>query len=426
MNKQTKVLIVSNIEWSDQNAFGNSISNWFNNLNNIEFASLYTRNSLPNNKVCSKYYRISLLSIIKNVFSHQRIGEYFQLSNKEKEIILKSENINLERKIINYLHKKKIKVFSYLQNKIYRLKWWNNRRYKNFINEFDPDIVFSFITSSESIYMLIKSIIKLKPTCKYVGFIADDVYGVSKSQRSKFIIKDLIDSASILYGASIPLCSLYKKKFTKEINVLYKGCDFDFIESKNFSNNQLSIVYAGNLLYGRCDTLIKLIDFFKKYNSKNHIKIILNIYTSTLLGDSIMDKLNDKETSFLYSSIPYNKIKEVLRVADIVLHVESFDKKQIDIVKYSFSTKIIDCLQSGSPIMAVGPNNIASIEYIKKIPGTIVVDNFDNIGDIVNYINIKDLINSCIETRKYAIENHDINIVQEHLMNDFKKILEKE
>lgn len=62
----------------------------------------------------------------------------------------------------------------------------------------------------------------------------------------------------------------------------------------------------------------------------------------------------------------YDEIKHIMHEADVVLHVESFDEKSIETVKYSFSTKIIDCLQSGSQILGVGPSGIASIEYLKK------------------------------------------------------------
>ncbi len=41
----------------------------------------------------------------------------------------------------------------------------------------------------------------------------------------------------------------------------------------------------------------------------------------------------------------YDEIKHIMHEADVVLHVESFDEKSIETVKYSFSTKIIDCLQ---------------------------------------------------------------------------------
>ena len=101
-----RILVVSNIEWADDNAFGNTVSNWFSNLPDIEFASIYRRHSRPNNSTCKKYYSITLLSIIKNYFSPQYIGKEFKLENN---INIKNEKLNntisLEKKIIHCFHR---------------------------------------------------------------------------------------------------------------------------------------------------------------------------------------------------------------------------------------------------------------------------------------------------------------------------------
>ena len=70
-----KILYLSNIEWSDDNASGNTASNWFAGMKDMEFASIYRRNSMPNNSVCDKYYQITMTSIIKKFFHKEKIGK---------------------------------------------------------------------------------------------------------------------------------------------------------------------------------------------------------------------------------------------------------------------------------------------------------------------------------------------------------------
>ena len=67
------VLVVSGIEWSDSNAFGNTVSNLFASMPDVELASLYRRNTAPGNSVCTKYYRIPYNAIIKNFFKSDKI-----------------------------------------------------------------------------------------------------------------------------------------------------------------------------------------------------------------------------------------------------------------------------------------------------------------------------------------------------------------
>ena len=117
----------------------------------------------------------------------------------------------------------------------------------------------------------------------------------------------------------------------------------------------------------------------------------------------------------------YDEIKKIMHDADVVVHVESFDEQQMKTTQYSLSTKIIDCLQSGSQIVGIGPSGIASIEYLKRINGVIVVDNKEKIETAIASI-VEDK-NSIIENskkiRQYSETNHEISIVQKKLRDDF-------
>ena len=111
--------------------------------------------------------------------------------------------------------------------------------------------------------------------------------------------------------------------------------------------------------------------------------------------------------------------------ADYNLHVESFEKDKIDYVKFSFSTKIIDCLQAGSAILGIGPGNISSIKYLKKITGSDVIEDIENIQDIIEKIitNKNEIINKSKKIREYAIHKHDINKNQQLLREQFMDLI---
>lgn len=80
----------------------------------------------------------------------------------------------------------------------------------------------------------------------------------------------------------------------------------------------------------------------------------LEIYSTATITEELDKKLNIKDSSRLMGSRPYDEITEILREADIVLHVESFEQKSIDKVRYSLSTKVADCLQSGAFVLGIG------------------------------------------------------------------------
>ena len=127
----------------------------------------------------------------------------------------------------------------------------------------------------------------------------------------------------------------------------------------------------------------------------------------------------------LHPACPYNEIKRLMREADIVLHVESFDETQIKLVRLSFSTKITDCMQSGSMMMAIGPMSVASISYANNVPGCVVVNDLKNIdATIRSLINSKStILKNAEKTNNFAKENIILDKIQKRLRNDFNSLL---
>ena len=139
------ILVVSNIEWSDQNAFGNTVSNFFGGMEDVNIASLYRRSAIPDNTVCQRYYRITNGSIIKSFFQKERIGNEFSYRSCEKKSVLRETTT--ENKVIKFIHKWHINL-NEIEDMIFTTHRWENKRFKAFVEDFSPDIVFYFIRIS--------------------------------------------------------------------------------------------------------------------------------------------------------------------------------------------------------------------------------------------------------------------------------------
>jgi hypothetical protein len=57
--KKLKVLLVTSMPWREDNNIGNSYSNIFGDLDNVEFAHIYCRSGMPQNKIVHKYFQIT-------------------------------------------------------------------------------------------------------------------------------------------------------------------------------------------------------------------------------------------------------------------------------------------------------------------------------------------------------------------------------
>lgn len=420
-----KILVFSNSEWDNTNSLGNTLSNFFEGeiWKNDDFYNIYMRNSLPNNNVCQNYYRMSLIDMIKHYFNREIIGNEFIYTNDYN-----INNINRsEKSVINFIHKFSIKWIYSFADYIYSKKKWINKKFINYIKSIDPDIFFSFLTDVSMLDPMIE-FMKNNTNAKIILFIADDVYGSYKTNKNRKMLeskfKNIISNADRVYTISDEMAIEYNKLFHKPMFILRKGCSFDF-KVKSMINNPIRFVYAGNLLYGRIDILSKIAMAIDANNKLNDKKAILEIFTPAIISDDIRAKLEIDGSSIIKGKRSYSEIKKIMNDADYNLHVESFDDEQINLVRYSFSTKIIDCLQSGSSIFAIGPKNISSIKYIKKIPGSIVCEDLNKVESIIfELINNNCIIKNSKLIRKFAIENHLIKNIQSNLKNDFFHLIE--
>lgn len=416
-----RILIVSNIELDDTNAAGNTFSNWLTDWPDTEISSLYCRAAMPHNGFCNSFYSISPLSIVKNLFTPWKIGIYAKKENKEKK-----SSSGIEGRLI-----KKTKLGHwgalYILNDLFiNTRLWQNKKYKEYIHSFNPDIVFYFAKSEAFLYQNLK-FLKRYTKAKFVAYFADDMYSMYQRKGLKNWVyrhrfPKLVSMADKNYGASVLMCDTYSKLFNISLTPLYKGCKISDVKRK--LDIPIKIVYAGNLYYGRENTLAAIAKALKYINEKKQLAT-LEIYTNTIVTDRINRCLNIDGVSKIMGGRPFSEIQEILKSADIVLHVESFDPDNIKIVKLSYSTKISDCLQSGSMMLVVGPNGIASVEEAKLIDGVMVINNELSIQNMLyNLLNNPELILcSAAKTNKVAKEKFPIEAVRRRLYNDFVELL---
>ena len=418
-----RILTISNASWDDRNSVGNTQSNWFSDWPDTEFCSLYTRETMPDNLCCHFYFQVTAVDVVKHFLSRKNIGRGFQ----RKEAIVEDSYSTTEGKMVTSLKGWKRNALRAFVEFVYSTKIWLNSKLKNYISEFNPDIVFCFAIAEPFRYNIIKYI-KTYTKAKVVMWVADDVWGQTQNMNwllrtvYKARYRHLFRYADRVYGVSQMLCDEYSQLFNTPIKPLYKGCDLT--PSKTSVGHPIRMVYAGNLFYGRDKTLIALVNAIKDINKDNR-KVALSIYSATKVPDEVYRLLDVEGSSTMCGVRPYEEIKKIMSEADIVLHVESFDEKQIKDVRLSFSTKIIDCMQSGAAMMVIGPKGIASVEYPRRIEGAIVVDDLSDLKQVVNSIieNPSQILDGAGKISDFARKNHEISAVHNKLQTEFQNVI---
>lgn len=427
-----KILIVTRSAWDDTNSTGNTMSNFFSGYDSNKLANIYFREALPNNEVCNTYFSISDKDVLKSALGLQKnSGSYFQ---KKEDEIGKNESHKIEENIYSHFRKLPSYLMLWAQNKVWDFGGWKSNKLDSFLEEFQPDIIFS--PTFHTLYThKVLWYLQDKTKAKVVLFHADDYLTINKS-HNKLIkrqeeeraatVRESILKADLNYCISEKQKIEYKYKTGKEMKVLYKGANF--LKSKpeyNYRSQQpIEIVYVGSILYGRWKTLAMLARKIKKYNKTKEV-YKLKIYSQYQLTKEMRSQMIIEGASEFLGKISPKDIEDVYKKTDIVLHTESFEETEKMMTRLSFSTKIVDCLNSGRTILAIGWEEAASIDYLINNDAALVATNEEEIFNILQEIQrnpsiLEEYANKAWNCGK---KNHQLTTIQKSLYDDFRNIL---
>lgn len=380
-----KLLILSDVPWNNSNSFGSSFSNIFGGSPEYTIAHIYCKSGLPDSKTASFFFQITEKNIIKSIVSKISSGkEVFSGDAKQKS----DTWITKELKILRW------QIFFWGRDLIWATGKWKSVALKKFIIDFNPDIIFLPIFYS-SYLNNIGLYIKQLTGRPMVGYISDDCYTLNQFSLSPLFwidriikrryVKKSIGHCKVLFTITETQKQEYNAIFENKCQVLYKGGSFSsFRHRKTELNNPLKFIYTGNIYAGRWKTLALIGDALAKSSGKG----VLLVYSTTPLSKKDMRCLTASPAVRFMGGIPSTEVKKIQLDADVLVHVESFELKERYKARLSFSTKIVDYMEAGRCILAVGWKETGAIEYLSQYDGAVVITDRKKINsEIQNLVN---------------------------------------
>ena len=431
-DKKIKILIVSNTPWDDNNSFGNSFSNIFGGNPNYEIANIYCQPGSPNTKVASRFFQISEKDIIKKVLGKQKTTgrEVFQNNEAESSITTFSKK---EQGIMNSFKLKRWQLLFWMRDFIWANKRWMSAELDLFIKDFAPDLIFQPVYYSSYLNEIGLYAQKLTGV-NMVGYMSDDNYTLKCYSWSplfwidrlikRHYVRKACDESKILYVISEMQRKEFEGYFGNKCKVLYKGANFQ--EEPEYSvSKPLKFVYTGNIGSGRWKTLGVVARAIKKINSQE-AKAMLYITSPTPVNDKMLETLNVKGASEFLGKVPLKKKEELQKKADVLMHVNSFEKSSRYAFRLSFSTKLVDYFETGHAIMAIGWDGNADIDYLIINDAAIVVTDEKEIESSIKKViedadrMIPEYNHKCFVCGK---NNHQIEVIHENLYQDLLSVI---
>lgn len=395
-------------------------------------AQIYTRSDLPDTPVCDKFYQISENAVLHSVFNRKPAGH--EVANGGNADAKDEKAIVAEQKLYKFAHKRKSWVMTLAREIVWSLGKWKTDSLDKFVGDFDADVYFVPVYPVIYTAKIQQYILKKFPK-PYVCFMTDDNYSYEACGTNIFsyihrfflrrVVRNLIENCNEIFTITNTEARDTDRLFRTHSVVLTKGIDYSKLTfSKKEIKEPVRMVYTGKLLIGRAYSLVEISKALKNIN-KDGQKVTLEIYSPTVLDKKTMQCLNENGCTFK-GAVPKSQVDEIQRNADIVVFVESLERKYRKVARLSFSTKLTDYFASGKCIFAIGDENIAPIEYLRENDAAIIATDYSDIQtQLKKLIDNKEIIS---EYGKKAFEcgkkNHEEKIVKKTFIETICKAVD--
>lgn len=428
--EQPKILIVSRLNWDDASN-SNTLTNLFENYDPKKIARIYIETKQPNTKCCNRFYQISEFSLVKKLYKWRtKTGRVIITDSKRPMTIQYEATTKQEENAMKFVRGHRSWYFTLARDILWLLNGWKTKELEKFIKDFDPDIVW--LDGSPLILMnRLNNYVNNVANKPAVTFLMDDVYCYESCTSTwdkiyKFFlrryVKKTVDHCQHIFVASQKMKEEYDRIFEVNSTFITKSFNTDKIQANvEKVHNPIRLVYLGNVLIGRLDSLIYIAECMKEINMDEQ-KLQLSIYTNDVISEENHKRLLIDDGVKLCPPVTYSQVPEIISNCDVQVFVESLYSKNMSVARLSFSTKIIDYICSGKCILAVGPKDVAAIEYFKNEDAALVATSKMELMECLNKLSEPDVIKEYAEKAvACGKQSHDRKLMDRKIYSTIKK-----
>ncbi len=363
------VLVCTVGAWSDS-VGSNTMSELFRDYPKDKLACLYIRSKRSDSESCQRYFHIFEGRVMKSFFHrHLVTGEEYRLGD-----ILSEENDYVEEKARYDKYRRKIRwPFLFAREFVWLFGHWKSKELDKFLDDFNPDVLVCPIESYIH-FNRINEYIIMRKRPRVIGFLWDDNFTYKQHLHSwgykihrwwlRHGVKRLVKKCENIVALSPKMKEEADAEFGIDSVLLTKPIFDQPPLMEYIPHKPVRMLYTGNLYVGRDETLAIIVDAIREVNKEGQ-KVILDVYTSTIIKQELEDRIKVEGCCVVHDPISQSEVLRLQKEADVLLFIESLEQEGGD-ARLSFSTKITDYFCAGKCIWAVGSNHLSAIDYLEK------------------------------------------------------------
>lgn len=242
---------------------------------------------------------------------------------------------------------------------------------------------------------------------------------------SNNLLDGIIRMSSIRFAVTAKMADEYSKRYDRPFYVCPNGIDVKTI-SPNTNERNNSIVYIGGIGDHNIDSMLFMAKAIQRYNERNGSSLLFDIYSKPSLKRK--NKLSSLCSTCRFTDwIDHSSIMRILQTAHALYLPISLSNDVVLYTRFSMSTKMCEYMASGTPVIYVGPQDIAMTELLEKYNAAFVINEYDygKINEILSEIDKGNAENKCKNALALYKEQFEQNTLSERFRNivieDFTK-----
>lgn len=428
-NSYPRVLIINGDPFNRKTATGITLCNLFNGWEKDKIAMIYNCPIEPETDICNRYWYLT-----KSNFP------VVAMARRLKGFVLKfnyHNTVELTGKIARSGDKPG-PVYS--PNEV--LGAWADmatlripKQLWEWIEEFKPDLIYSHLVNIRIMNLVLKVAKRFSlpivphfmddwPTTLYAGTRWIEVprwYLLSRFRK-------VLLRSPIRLAISEAMALEFKARYGLHFEAFMNCVETLFVSVQPHRRDDTCIRfgYIGGLHLNRWHSLKDIAVSLQKIHNEG-INVELVVYAPSYDIERYGHILSTIAVVKIGGTLTSEKVINYLQQFDVLIHIESFDECDRLYTRFSISTKIPQYMASGKPILAYGPDEVASCKYIKENNcGVIVGDQkLDLLSEALKTLamdqRLRDRLGS--KGRIVALTKHNAGIEHEKLRTLLGKLI---
>ena len=383
-----RVLIVGTVPYNKRST-SRAFEAYFHNWDKECCAQIFSNTKKPCKGHCASLYQITDHSLVKKwLGSKEQTGTIYNYDDLPDE--WENSDVEIKEKSLKKMYRigeKHTPLTHLLRGILWRKKFWCTEKLNNWLDEFSPECVF--LSFSDDYFILqIALYVAKRYNIPIVSSIGDDyyfnkhfslspLYQIYKESYKSLVRKTLAHKGSAIY-ISDKIRDKYNSEFNLDGETVYLTSEIERKEFKQVDLENPVITYFGNIQMGRNNSLNEIGYALGKINPN----YILQVYSGEH-DPKYYEIFNANPNVEFCGSVAYSVVQKKMSESDVTVIVEGFEDKDIELSRYSLSTKAADALASGCSILTYGSQECGIVEYMQSTNASAVCTEKENLVSVI-------------------------------------------